>query len=114
MLRTISIKLLVSEDTYEALKLVQRAFSEACNNIVPFAKENRVFNKVKLHHLCYYDIRERSSLGSQFVCNAIKTVASKYKALKLKKKAEVPLIHFKPKSVHYDKKTYTIIDENTG
>jgi len=113
MLRTISIKLLVSIDTDAALKSVQRAFSEACNNIVPFAKAHRVFNNVKLHHLCYYDIRSKSPLGSQFVCNAIKSVAGKYKALKLKKQAEVPLIHFKPKSVHYDKKTYTLLDENT-
>lgn len=113
MLRTISIKLLVSAQTDTALKSVQSAFSEACNNIVPFAKAHRVFNNVKLHHLCYYDIRAHSPLGSQFVCNAIKSVAGKYKALKLKKEADVPVIHFKPKSVHYDKKTYTLLDENT-
>lgn len=113
MLRTISIKLLVSADTDAALKSVQFAFSEACNNIVPFAKDNREFNQVKLHHLCYYAIREKSPLGSQFVCNAIKSVTGKYKALKLKKEAEVPHIHFKPKSVHYDKKTYTLLDDNT-
>ena len=113
MLRTISIKLLVSSETHDALDTVRYAFADACNYIVPYAKDNRAFNNVKLHHLCYYDTRDRIGLGSQFTCNAIKAVAGKYKALKLKKHQDVPHIHFKPKSVHYDKKTYTLKDKNT-
>ncbi len=113
MLRTISIKLLASAETHNALNSVRHAFADACNNIVPYAKENRIFNNVKLHHLCYYDIREKIGLGSQFTCNAIKTVAGKYKALKLKKNQDVPHIRFRPKSVHYDRKTYTLKDDNT-
>ena len=74
MLRTISIKLLVSTQTHDALDAVRYAFANACNAIVPYAKDNRIFNNVKLHHLCYYDIREASKLGSQFTCNAIKAV----------------------------------------
>ena len=113
MLRTLSIKLLVSAETHSALDAVRHAFADACNDIVPYAKENRVFNNVRLHHLCYYDIREKSKLGSQFTCNAIKAVAGKYKALKLKKNQDVPHIQFRSKSVHYDKKTYTLKDDNT-
>ena len=113
MLRTISIKLLVSTQTHDVLDAVRHAFSDACNEIVPYAKDNRAFNSVKLHHLCYYIIREKTGLGSQFTCNAIKSVAGKYKALKLKKNQDVPHIHFKPKSVHYDKKTYTLRDDDT-
>jgi len=113
VLRTLSIKLLVSTETHSALDAVRHAFADACNDIVPYAKENRVFNNVKLHHLCYYDIRGNSQLGSQFTCNAIKAVAGKYKALKLKKNQDVPHIQFRPKSVHYDKKTYTLKDDNT-
>ena len=113
MLRTISIKLLVSTQTHDALDAVRYAFANACNAIVPYAKDNRIFNNVKLHHLCYYDIREASKLGSQFTCNAIKAVTGKYKALKLKKYQAVPHIQFRPKSVHYDKKTYTLKNDNT-
>ena len=104
---------MISAETHEALNGVRHAFSRACNDIVPYAKENRLFNNVKLHHSCYYNIRKTSPLGSQFTCNAIKTVAGKYKALKLKKDQDVPHIHFRPKSVHYDKKTYTLKDDNT-
>jgi IS605 OrfB family transposase len=57
-------------------------------------------------------MRGKSPLGSQMVCQAIKSVAGKYKALKLKKKDDIPVIEFKPKSIHYDKRTYTIKDQS--
>lgn len=113
MLRTVSIKLLVSAQAHDALNAVRHAFADACNDIVPYAQESRVFNNVKLHHLCYYAIREKSPLGSQFTCNAIKAVAGKYKALKIKKSQEVPTIQFRPKSIHYDKKTYTLNNDTS-
>jgi putative transposase len=113
MKRTISLKLILSEEQSDALLATQKAFSDACNQIVPFAIENRCWNRVALHHLCYYKIRESSaSIGSQMVCNAIKSVCSSYKVLKIKKPQEVPIISFKTSgSVHYDKRTYSITDE---
>lgn len=110
MKRTISLKLDLSEEQKQALLETQVAFSTACNEIVPFVVENRCWNRVTLHHISYYKVRESiPSLGSQMVCNAIKKVCSSYKVLKIKKTQDVPTITFKETgSVHYDKRTYSI------
>lgn len=113
MKRTIALKLILSEEQSAALLETQVAFSNACNEIVPFVVENRCWNRVALHHLCYYKVRGSvPTLGSQMICNAIKKVCSAYKVLKIKKSQEVPVISFKNSgSVHYDKRTYSIKGE---
>lgn len=110
MKRTIALKLILSQEQSEALLETQKAFANACNQAIQFVVENRCWNRVALHHLCYYKIRENSSsLGSQMVCNAFKKVCSSYKALKVKKSQEVPAITFKESSsLHYDKRTYSV------
>ena len=110
MKRTIALKLNLSQEDSDALLETQIAFADACNQAVPFTVENRCWNRVSLHHLCYYKVRESvSSIGSQMVCNAIKKVCSSYKVLKIKKSQDVPTIIFKDTgSVHYDKRTYSI------
>jgi len=113
MKRTVALKLNLSQEDSDALLETQIAFSRACNQVVPFVVENRCWNRVALHHLCYYWIRENiPSLGSQMICNAIKKVCSSYKVLKIKKSQDVPAIFFKESgSVHYDKRTYSIKDK---
>jgi putative transposase len=110
MKRTIALKLNLSQEQFDALFETQKAFAKACNQAIPFVIENRCWNRVALHHLCYYHIRENiPSLGSQMVCNAFQKVCSSYKVLKIKKSQDVPTIHFKDAgSVHYDKRTYSI------
>jgi len=112
MKRTIAIKLNLSQEQSDALLETQIAFSQACNEVVPFAIENRCWNRVALHHLCYYKVRESlPDLGSQMVCNTIKKVCSSYKVLKIKKYQDVPEITFKETgSIHYDKKTFSLKD----
>jgi IS605 OrfB family transposase len=112
MKRTIALKLNLSQKQSNALLETQLAFSNACNEAIPFVIENRCWNRVALHHLCYYKIRESISfLGSQMVCNAFQKVCSSYKVLKIKKSQDVPTITFKNNgSVHYDKKTYSLKD----
>ncbi|MGR6036440.1 MAG: hypothetical protein ACU4EQ_01620 [Candidatus Nitrosoglobus sp.] len=105
MKRTISIKLKPTAEQTSMLAAIQQEFALACNLLVSFAQSARTFNAISLDHLAYYEARGKSALGSQMVYQAIKSVAGKYKALKLKKKGDVPVIEFKPKSVHYDKKT---------
>lgn len=108
MKRTISIKLSVAEDQQHSLEKTQKEFSNACNLIVPFVVDNRTWNRVALHHLCYYKIREESSLGSQMVCNAIAKVSQAYKAKPPKKGEKAKTISFTHGSIHYDKRTYSI------
>ena len=113
MKRTIALKLTLSQEQSDFLLETQASFAKACNQIVPFAVENRCWNRVALHHLCYYKVRESvSRLGSQMICNAIKQVCSSYKVLKIKKSQNIPAISFKETgSVHYDKRTYSIKGE---
>lgn len=110
MKKAIVLKLTLTQEQSDALLETQEFFADACNQIVSFAIKSRCWNRVALHHLCYYNVRENvSSLGSQMICNAIKNVCSSYKVLKIKKSQDVPAISFqKTGSVHYDKRTYSI------
>ena len=116
MRRTVSIKLDITPEQHVALALLQKAFNKACNVIASIAMENRCWNRVALHHLSYHQIRhdqanEQVVLGSQMVCNAIRTVCDAYKVLKIKKTETVPAITFKQgSSVHFDKRTYSLKD----
>ena len=115
MIRTVSIKISANGEQSAALTLLGRAFAQACNAVVPFARDNRCWNRVVLHHLAYYSVRERiPGIGSQMVCNAIHRVADAYKTLKanggIKKDAPVPDIMFRPGSVSFDMRTYSIKD----
>lgn len=112
MIKTISLKLSTSQEQSVSLLETQKQFNLACNTLVPIVIENRCWNRVALHHLSYYIVRENvRSLGSQMACNAIQKVCSAYKVLKIKKPQPVPAINFKQSSsVHYDKRTYSIKD----
>ena len=116
MKRTISIKLLTSQDQGRKLENLQKTFAEACNAIVPQAVGNKCSNRFKLHHMCYYDIREKlPMLGSQMVCNAIHKVSTAYKTLLSNrpkfKKEDWPAISYSSRSsIHFDKRTFTLRD----
>lgn len=113
MNRTISLRLTTAPEQSEALTSIATAFSDACNAIVPFVVENRCWNRVALHHFSYYAVRDDlPALGSQMVCNAIGRVSGSYMTLKsnkgIPKNKPVPTISFRPTSVDYDKRTYTL------
>ena len=113
MKRTVSLKLKPSVEQADRLMALVDAFSFACNAVVPFVVESGGHNRVGLHPLAYYAVREKiPSIGSQMVCNAIKRVADMYKVLKsnggIKKDKPIKRIIFSAKSVHYDKRTYSI------
>jgi IS605 OrfB family transposase len=111
--RTVSLKLVSTAEQAGALAALADAFAAACNAIVPFAVEHRCWNRVALHHLTYYPVRELlPQLGSQMVCQAVHRVADAYKTLKankgIAKDKPVPAIGFRPTSVNFDKRTYSI------
>lgn len=96
-----------------ALSALALDFAGACNAIVPFVVEHRCWNRVALHHLVYYLLREQfPALGSQMVCQAVHRVADAYRALKanqgIGKDKPVPAIIFRPTSVNFDQRTYSI------
>lgn len=111
MQRTISIKLQTTPEQDKALADTQAAYTDACNMLVPYVVENRCWNRNKLHNLAYYQIREQSVLGSQMVCNTIRSVCGSYKALKELGKItrdNIPEISYKRKSVHYCARTFSL------
>ena len=113
MKRTIAIKLDTSRESRVQLAKLENAYAEACNQIVPFVVQNRCWNRVGLHNLVYSLVRQSSPLGSQMVCNAIFSVCKAYQAKKINHGQEVPHILFhKNRSVHFDKRTYTIKGES--
>ncbi len=112
MKRTISIRLDTNREQEKQLLQLQEAYLFACNQIVPDVVANRCWNRVALHHLVYAKIRRTSPLGSQMVCSAIYSVCKAYAAQSVFPKEEIPQVCFrKGKSVHFDKRTYTIKGE---
>jgi IS605 OrfB family transposase len=84
--------------------------------MVPHVQEHRCWNRVALHHLVYYQLREKfPALGSQMACQAIRRVTDAYKALQanegIPKDQPVPVITFTPASVNFDHRTYSIQGE---
>ncbi len=115
MKRTVSIMLEPAPEQAQTLSALQSEFTRVCNLIVPFARDHRCWNRVALHHLTYYPVREKMNLGSQMVCNAIKAVADAYKVLKLDRRDEIPVISFRDTgAVHFDARTYSIKDDNVS
>lgn len=112
MKRTISIRLETTKEQSAKLLQLQEAFLLSCNQIVPYAVEHRCWNRVALHNHTYSKVRESSSLGSQMVCNAIFAVCKAYTNRGISKEEVVPTIRFhKQRSVHFDKRTYSIRGE---
>ncbi len=112
MKRTISLKLNISEEQSESLLETQQKFARGCNQIARFAQENRCWNQVALHNICYSYLRSSlPELGSQLVCNGIRKVCGSYKALHIKKDDDVPAITFKERSsIHYCARTFSLKD----
>jgi IS605 OrfB family transposase len=109
MKRTISIKLETIKEQGQKFFNLGEAFFSACNQLVPFVIEHRCWNRVALHNLTYSTIRASSPLGSQMVCNAIFAVCKAYKNRNiLKDEAVQPIRFHKNRSVHFDKRTYSI------
>ena len=113
ILRTVSIKLDTTSGQAQALLDTRTEFISTCQSIVPVVIKNRCWNHFRLHNFSYDDLRKRSKLGSQMVCNALKNVCGSYSDLVSKKpfakNKPIPAINFRPTgSVHYDKRTYSI------
>lgn len=108
MKRTIAIKLNASTEHIGALLELEKTFSRSCNFVAEIAEQEGVSNRIRLHHLAYYKLRQQfPELGSQMSCNAIAKVAHALTALKKKKK----LVFKENCSIHFDKRTYSLKED---
>ena len=75
MYKEFTIKLNPTLDQAERIHLLQKQFASVCNDIYIRVQKNRCLNRVALHHLVYYEMREQyPEMGSQLICNAVYAV----------------------------------------
>jgi len=101
--KTVTCKLNPTPEQTEALKATARSFADACNHTLKVAKKHRTASKFKLHHLCYYDLKEKFNLTANLATEAIARVATAFKRKPRRVK------HFRPTSVSYDRHTFRYI-----
>jgi putative transposase len=110
--RTASILLEADEASQTLLFALQAAYADACNLLVPIVVENRCWNRYNLHNLAYRHLRTETPLGAQMCCNALRSVAAAYKAMRsngeIKNGEPVPTISFRVTSVHFDSRTFSM------
>lgn len=102
--RTICCKLLTTPAISSVLKETSERFSEACNYVLEVAIREKTHNAIKLHHLCYVEVRKRFCLSANLAVRSIRRVVSCMTKLKgTRKKPKV----FKPKSIDYDARIFS-------
>lgn len=79
MLCTVKIKLLTNKEQHDLLLDTMKHFNQACNYISQIAFNNKVYGKIRLQKMCYYDVREKFNLSSQMTVRAIGKVSESYK-----------------------------------
>jgi len=76
---TAQVKLLPSQEQYDALKQTLETANAACNRISERAWETHTFGHFGLHKLTYYDLRAEFGLASNVVIRCTSKVADAYK-----------------------------------
>ena len=74
--RTICCKLLSAPGMAEALKETSDFFSDACNHVLKIAIEEKTHNAIKLHKLCYFQVRELFGISANLAIRSIRRVAA--------------------------------------
>ncbi len=82
---SIKVKLIPSLEQKDILLKTIETYNEACNFVSQIAFENKTASVVKIHHLCYYEIRKKFNLSSQMTVRVVGKVADAYKIDKAKK-----------------------------
>jgi len=82
---SIKIKLIPNQEQRDILLKTIEAYNNACNFVSQIAFENKTASVVKIHRLCYYEIRKRFNLSSQMAVRVVGKVADAYKIARNKK-----------------------------
>src|SRR5690554_1532759 len=83
---TLKIKLLPTDRQAELLLATMRTANEACRVMSEVAWQQKVFNRVQLHHKVYYSCKEDFKLSAQMVAQCINKVVDSYKLGKKNKR----------------------------
>lgn len=79
MLQTLMVKLVPSDEQYNALLNTMHKFNEACNFVGNYAFQHKMANKIALGKVVYYPIREKFGLSAQMAIRAIAKTVEAYK-----------------------------------
>jgi len=114
------LRLVVEHERMRQLERLQEAFAQACNALGGIVAQNRCWNRVALHHIAYYRLREQfPALGSQMICNAIYSVSRTARyvyqnpnspwCIDKRPDAPLPVIHFAATApVYFDRHTLSV------
>lgn len=103
LIKTVKCKLQVDKAMAKILCETLKRFANCCNDILAISKEHKTSNKVKLQHLCYYDLKAKYELQANLVIRAIARVAGALKGNR-------PPKQFKPTSMSLDARTFRFIE----
>lgn len=102
---SIKIKLVPTEEQKKILLKTIETYNEACNFVSQIAFENKTASVVKIHHKCYYEIRNRFNLSSQMAVRVVGKVADAYKIARNKKlRLDKPYQFNKHGAIIYDQR----------
>jgi IS605 OrfB family transposase len=105
--KTVKCKLQVNAKQAAIFLETLNRFAAACNDILQVSLSSKTTNKIKLHHLCYYTIKEKYDLHANLVIRAIARVTG---AIKKKHKQPKPK-KFNPTSMSLDARTFSFIEK---
>lgn len=98
---TIKLKIPYNKPLIDTIK----TYSQAIQFISDRGFNSKVSNRYKLHHLAYYEARERFALPSQFIINAIRVASQSLKSTKTNKGSQPIYKEIMP--LDFDKRTFT-------
>jgi IS605 OrfB family transposase len=97
---SVSCKLQVPVKLRQEIDQTLQAFADGCNQILQVSKDQKIRNTTKLHHATYYDVRAKTGLKANHVCQAIRRVIGAVTAQK-------QVHEFRPTSMSLDARTFT-------
>ncbi len=104
LVKTVTSKLRVSEETVAALAATMECFNSVCSRLSEIAWETRTFRAFDLHKLAYHPLRAEFGLPAQLTVRAIAKVCDSYKTDRSVKHV------FKPRgAVVYDARCFKLV-----
>jgi len=98
---TIKIKISFNKLLLDTMK----QYSKAVSYIADKGFNSGVYKRYELHHLCYYEVREKFNLPSQFVINANRVASQTLKSVRTNKGSKSTFKEMLP--LAFDKRTFT-------
>lgn len=109
---SIKLKLNPTQDQERTLKESLKQYTDGYNFVCKTAWDNKESNRINIHHLTYYQVKDMNDLGSQLnvslIGKASESVKSARTKLKKGKKSSCP--RSKLCSIRYDARSYSIKD----